>query len=160
MVAIRKTCGAEGQNNTQLQPTKRHNSWSGENNTSGLGRKSKSELSGVYVNDGVWDDGVCIDYRICVMGHNSLLGLHRECYAPELWTVQPLQIHMQGLCGILNTSSCSCKTENAAQRTWFSSMLCWGFFSLWENQPSSPLSLVIATVLQNNCKCMISFIWY
>ncbi|TNN47542.1 hypothetical protein EYF80_042263 [Liparis tanakae] len=33
-----------------------------------------SELSGVCVNDGFWADGVCIDYRLCLMGHNSLQG--------------------------------------------------------------------------------------
>lgn len=64
MVAIRKTCGAEGQTtpNCNIQ---RDTSWSEEDSTSDLGGKSKSKLSSIYVNDEVWDDGVCIDYRIC-----------------------------------------------------------------------------------------------
>lgn len=78
MVAIRKTCGAGGQNRAQLQPTNRRTSWSGESSTPGLGRQTVSELSSVCVNDGVWDDGVCIDYRICLMGHNSLQGCQRS----------------------------------------------------------------------------------
>lgn len=73
MVAIRKTCGAGGLNRTQLQPTNRHTSWSGESSTPGFG-ETLSELSGVDVNDGFWANGVCIDYRLCLMGHNSLQG--------------------------------------------------------------------------------------
>lgn len=53
VVAIRKTCGAGGQNRAQLQPTKRCTSWSGESSTPGLGRQTESKLSSVYVNDGV-----------------------------------------------------------------------------------------------------------
>lgn len=46
----------------------------GESGTPGLGRQTESELSDIYVNDGFWDEGVCIDYRFCLMGHNSLQG--------------------------------------------------------------------------------------
>jgi len=74
MVAIRKTCGVGLQNRAQLQPTNKRTSWSGESSTPGLDRQTEGELSGAGVNDGVSDDGVCIDYRICLMGYNSLQG--------------------------------------------------------------------------------------
>ncbi len=133
MVAIRKTCGAGGQNWTQLQPTNRHTSWSGESSTPGLGRQAESELSSVYVNDGFWDDGVCIDYRICLMGHNSLQDCQGSVVLLNCELCNPYKstrdIQSWGeLCGclwssnfndvstntsILKTSSCSCKTEDS-----------------------------------------------
>lgn len=83
VVAIRKTCEAGCQNRTQLQPTNRRTSWSGESSTPGLGRQTESELSSACVNDGVPDDGVCIDYRICLMGCNSQQGGQKSVLPPN-----------------------------------------------------------------------------
>lgn len=79
MVAIRKTCGAGGgggpkqdliatyKQTQQLEPRAQH-SW----------------LSGLNVNDGFWGPmGVCIDYRICPMGHNSRRGRLGSVVPPD-----------------------------------------------------------------------------
>ena len=112
MVVIRKTCGTGGQNKAQLQPTNRHTSWSGEKCTPGLRRQTESELSSIYVNDGVWDNRVCIDYRICLMGHNSLQGcqgsvmpLNCELCSPHKSTNTDSHRAVLGLCGCLCCSN-------------------------------------------------------
>lgn len=96
---------------------------------------------------GLGDDGVCIDYRIRLMGHNSQQACQRSVRPPELWTEQPPQTRTRhikleegsaAVClaatpptspknsSALKTSCCcSCKTEKGCTRG-----LVW---ASWEN---------------------------
>lgn len=145
VLAIRKTCGAGGQSSGQWQPTNTHTpavkrrrvvtlpAWWG---------KVLGELSDIYVNNRFGDDGVCIDYRIRLMGHNSRQGLPVERQAPKLWTVQPPQIphttHKaeEFLCGCLSASDVTTEKQHLKEKEFppvlvkRQRLLCWVWFNL------------------------------
>lgn len=161
MVAIRKTCGVGGQNRAQLQPTMRSTSWTGENSTPGLGRQTESGLSSVYVNDGVWDSGVCIDYRICLTGHNSLQDCQRSVMPQKCKLCNPHKsTHMthdvNRNTSILKTSSCFCKAENSAMLARISLVL--GLMSVKIHSFGVLMSLLFWIWMTNQWKCRISLV--
>lgn len=91
----------------QLEQREQH-SWFGE-------RQAKSRPSSVCVNDGFWDEGVCIDYRIRLMGHNStglpkseLCPLTVNCATPTnpLTTYKAAEDSVAVCAAVILTSAC------------------------------------------------------
>lgn len=151
---------------TQLQPTNRRTSWSGESSTPGLGRQIESELSSVDVNDGLWDDGVCIDYRICLMGCNSLqaaagvVPLNCELCSPQKGSVaacvkgsfNPVSMTSSAF---YKPASCSCKERERLHLRRRDSLRYPPFV-----RPGVIFLSFLNPLLHNNCKRLFSLVEY